>query len=57
MRRLVVRTVEEGTSGRVHVLPGGGVGEDVSGSPPPAGAALGPVNQEEYKCSITTLQV
>lgn len=45
--------VEEGTSGREHVLPGGGAGEDASGSPPLTGAALGPVNQEENKCSVT----
>lgn len=48
--------MEEGTSGREHVLPGGGAGEDVSGSPPPTEAALGPVNQEKNKCSITSWQ-
>lgn len=45
--------VEEGTSGKEHVLQGGGAGEDASGSPPPTGAVLGPVNQEENKSSIT----
>lgn len=48
--------MEEGTSGKEHVLPGGGAGEDANGSPPPTGAALGPVNQEENKCSITLWQ-
>lgn len=45
--------MEEGTSGKEHVLQGGGAGEDASGSPPPTGAVLGPVNQEENKSSIT----
>lgn len=54
--RLVVQTVEEGTSDREHVLPGGGAGGDANGSPPPTGAALGPMNQEENKCSITVCQ-
>lgn len=38
------------------MLLGGGAGEDASGSPLPAGAALGPVNQEGNKCSITVWQ-
>lgn len=39
-----------------HVLPGGDAGEDASGSLPPTGAVLGPVNQEENKCSVTVWQ-
>lgn len=44
--------MEEGTSGKEHVLQGGGAGEDASGSPPPTGAVLGPVNQEEIKAAL-----